>query len=466
MSDVRVRFAPSPTGFLHLGGARTALYNWLFVRNQGGTFVLRIEDTDRERSTEEATAQILEAMTWMGLTWDEGPIHQADRRDIYQKYLYQLVSGGLAYRCYCSPEELKEKREKAMREGRKPIYDRKCLNLPPDFRSDKPSVLRFHSPDEGETVIDDLVKGQIVFKNIELDDLVIQKSDGFPTYNFAVVVDDAELSITHVIRGDDHLANTPRQIQLYKALGFDVPKFVHIPMIHGKDKAKLSKRHGAISVLEYRDMGYLPEAFVNYIARLGWSYKDEEFFTVDDLVNKFSIDNLSSSAAIFNPEKLLWLNGQHIIKADPERLADLLPPFLASLGIKDPSREKLIQVIPALQTRAKTMVEMAEGVGPFFLDVTEYDGQGAKKFLTPEICPLLKELCQILEKTEKVNAQGIEKIFRDLTAAHGIKLTPLAQAARLALTGKTWSPPISDVIFLLGKEESIARIRKTIAKIK
>jgi glutamyl-tRNA synthetase len=335
MSDIRLRFAPSPTGYLHVGGARTALFNWLLARKLGGTFILRIEDTDVARSTEESVNAILEGMQWLGLDWDEGPFFQSDLFPVYREYVRKLLDQGNAYRCYCTAEELEAKRELAMAEGRKPKYDGTCRGLAGEIPG-KPFAVRFRAPRDGVTAFDDLVKGHISFNNEELDDLIIQRSDGTPIYNFTVVIDDATMRVSTVIRGDDHISNTPRQILLYQALGFPVPRFAHVPMILGSDKARLSKRHGATSVMAYRDMGYLPEAMVNYLVRLGWSHGDDEIFSREELIEKFTVEAIGKSAGVFNPDKLLWLNAHYIKTGDPSRLAELLLPFLRERGV-DPA---------------------------------------------------------------------------------------------------------------------------------
>ena len=323
--NVRTRFAPSPTGYLHVGGARTALFSWLYARHHGGKFILRVEDTDQLRSTEESTRAILDAMTWLGLTWDEGPFFQAERVEIHRNLVKKLIDEGKAYYCTCTPEDLENKRKKALAEGRKPKYDGTCREK--NLNKAANTVVRFRGPRMGATIVNDLIKGAISFQNEELDDLVIERADGYPTYNFAVVIDDAEMGITQVIRGDDHVNNTPRQILLYEALGYAVPQFGHVPMILGADKARLSKRHGATSVMAYEEMGYLPEALVNYLVRLGWSHGDQEIFSMDELVSLFTLDSVGKSPAVFNPEKLLWLN-QHYIKEYPDtRLAEAMKPF-------------------------------------------------------------------------------------------------------------------------------------------
>ena len=381
MSEIRLRFAPSPTGFLHIGGARTALFNWLLARKEKGKFILRIEDTDVARSTKESVDAILEGMTWLGLDWDEGPFYQSDNFPLYREYVEKLLAAGKAYKCYCTPEELDRKRELAISEGRKPKYDGTCRDLKED-RPGAPFVVRFRAPLEGTTAFDDLIKGRISFQNEELDDLIIQRTDGTPTYNFTVVIDDVSMGITTVIRGDDHVNNTPRQILLYEALGSPVPKFAHVPMILGADKSRLSKRHGATSVMAYRDMGFLPEAMVNYLVRLGWSHGDEEIFTLDELIDKFTIEAVGRSAGVFNPEKLLWLNAHYIKTGDPERLAGLLLPFLPERGVDVTGGPDLTAVVRTLQDRSRTMLEMADGTVFYYTSDFEYDEKSVAKFLT------------------------------------------------------------------------------------
>ncbi|MEJ2700638.1 MAG: glutamate--tRNA ligase, partial [Desulfuromonadales bacterium] len=369
---MRVRFAPSPTGYLHIGGARTALFNYLLARREKGTFVLRIEDTDVARSTQESVDAILQAMDWLGLSYDEGPYYQSERFDLYREKVDQLLSEGKAYRCYCTPEELEAKREQALKKGQKPKYDGTCRHRS-DQLKDKPFAVRFRSPQEGETSFHDRIKGPITFQNEELDDLIIQRSDGTPTYNFVVVVDDATMGMTLVVRGDDHINNTPRQIQMYQALGYPVPEFAHVPMILGADKTRLSKRHGATSVMAYRELGYLPEAMVNYLVRLGWSHGDQEIFSMEELIEKFSLENVGRSAGVFNPDKLLWLNAHYIKTGDPERLGDLLREYLAALGVDPEGGPALPAAVKTLQERSRTMVEMAQGAAFYFKKELEYD---------------------------------------------------------------------------------------------
>jgi len=459
MSNLRVRFAPSPTGYLHIGGARTALFNYLLARKEGGTYVLRIEDTDVARSTQESVDAILNAMEWLGLHCDEGPYYQSDRFDLYKEKVEQLLAEGKAYRCYCTPEELEAKRDAAMKAGLKPKYDGTCLRRS-DQPEDKPFVVRFRSPQEGATTFLDRIKGSISFQNDELDDVIIQRSDGTPTYNFVVVIDDATMGITLVIRGDDHINNTPRQILMYEALGYPVPEFAHVPMILGADKTRLSKRHGATSVMAYRDMGYLPEAMVNYLVRLGWSYGDEEIFSMDDLVEKFTLDNVGRSAGVFNPEKLLWLNAHYIKTGDVERLASLLKGYLAERGVSAEEGPSLPSVVKSLQDRAKTMVEMAEGAEFYFRGEFEYEEAAAAKFLTSDKTPVFEQLIEKLDVVSEWNETAIEAAFGAVMEETGLKLGKIGPSVRVALCGGTTSPGIYEVLSVLGREESLRRLRR------
>lgn len=462
---VRVRFAPSPTGYLHIGGVRTALFNYLFARNNKGKFILRIEDTDRSRSTEESINAIIEGMKWLGLDWDEGPFRQTDRLDIYKQHAEKLLKDGKAYYCYCTPEELEQRRKEALAKGAVPKYDGRCRNLkePP---ADRKPAIRFKTPKEGQIIVDDLVKDRVVFDNIQLDDLIIMRSDGIPTYNFTVVVDDAEMKITHVIRGDDHLNNTPRQVNIYNALGYPIPKFGHLPMILGSDKTRLSKRHGATSVMAYKDMGYLPEAMINYLVRLGWSYKDQEIFSLEELIEKFSLESVGKAAAVFNPEKLLWLNSHYINAGDPSRLARLLMPFLINEGIvkseADVDIAYLVKAVTSLKERNRTLVELANSARYFLTDDIKWDEKAVQKFLTPENKLILKELIERLKKVEPFNHAEIEKAFNELKDEKGLKLGQIAQPVRVAITGSTVSPGIFEVIEIIGKERIIKRVEKAI----
>ncbi|MDY6848189.1 MAG: glutamate--tRNA ligase [Thermodesulfobacteriota bacterium] len=459
MSDLRVRFAPSPTGYLHIGGARTALFNYLLARKEKGTFVLRIEDTDVARSTQESTDAILKAMQWLGLGYDEGPYYQSERFDLYREKVEELLEKGLAYRCYCTPEELEEKRKKAQEEGRKPKYDGTCRERD-DQPGDQPYVVRFRSPREGEVRFVDRIKGAITFRNDELDDLIIQRTDGTPTYNFVVVVDDATMGINLIIRGDDHINNTPRQILLYLALGYDVPTFAHVPMILGEDKTRLSKRHGATSVMAYKEMGYLPEALVNYLVRLGWSHGDQEIFSMQELIEKFSLEQVGKAAGVFNPGKLLWLNEHYIKTGDPARLGELLRPFLEAKGLSPENGPALPEVVTTLRDRAKTLVEMADGAAFYYKREIEFDGKAVAKFLTEDKIPVFKSLIAGLEKASDWNHDCIEAVFNKVMKDYDLKLGKVAQPVRVALTGGTTSPSIFEVIQVLGRETTLRRLKE------
>ncbi len=465
MSNLRVRFAPSPTGYLHIGGARTALFNYLLARKEQGTFILRIEDTDVARSTQESVDAILQAMEWLGLSYDEGPFYQSERFDLYKAKAQQLLDEGKAYRCYCSQEELNAKREAAMKAGGKPKYDGTCRN-----RSDQPEgvpyVVRFKSPLQGETTFVDRIKGPITFSNEELDDIIIQRTDGTPTYNFVVVVDDAEMGLTLVVRGDDHVNNTPRQIPMYQALGYQVPEFAHVPMILGADKSRLSKRHGATSVMVYREMGYLPEAMVNYLVRLGWSFGDEEIFSMDDLIEKFSLDNVGKSAGVFNPEKLLWLNAHYIKNGDPVRLGGLLKEYLGTLGVDTANGPELPAVVKTLQERARTMVEMADGAAFYYRSEVAFDAEAAEKFLTADKAPVFEALIARIESCADWSHDGVAATFKGVMEDTGLKMGKFGPSVRVALVGGTQSPSLYEVVEVLGREESIKRLRRALAMLK
>jgi glutamyl-tRNA synthetase len=466
--NIRVRFAPSPTGYLHIGGARTALFNWLFARHNKGTFVLRIEDTDRERSTDEYIEAIIEGMTWLGLDWDEGPVRQTDRFDVYKKYVDKLLEEGKAYYCYCSPEDLEANRKEAMKQGRSLKYSGKCRGLKEPVPGIDP-VVRFRMPQQGSTYVDDMVKGHVVFENEQLDDLIIQRSDGTPTYNLTVVVDDVDMAITHVVRGDDHLNNTPRQVQLYEALGYETPKFAHLPMILGSDKARLSKRHGATSVMAYYEMGYLPQALVNYLVRLGWSYGDQEVFSMEELVQYFSFENVGKAAAVFNPEKLLWLNQQYIIQSPNETLAEQVIPFLEKEQVIQAGQQQdmkwLAKAVGTLRERSKTLVEMAQSLRYYIDEDIEYEEKAKNKFLNEESRELLVELKEGLESMSEFTEQEIENLFRSIAERKKVKLGKLAQPARVALTGGTQSPGIFEVLDVMGREKTIRRFERAIDSI-
>lgn len=457
MSNLRVRFAPSPTGYLHIGGARTALFNYLLARKQGGTYVLRIEDTDVERSTQESVDAILDAMAWLGLSCDEGPFYQTERFDLYREKIDQLLASGKAYRCYCTPEELDAKRELAIAEGRKPKYDGTCRER--TDQPDAPHVVRFKLPDpQGEVVFIDRIKGAISVRNEELDDLIIQRTDGTPTYNLVVVIDDAEMGINLVIRGDDHINNTPRQIHLYRALGYEVPDFAHVPMILGADKKRLSKRHGATSVMAYKEAGFLPEAMINYLVRLGWSHGDEEIFSLEELVEKFTIEAVGRSAGVFNPEKLLWLNSHYIKTGDPARLAELLTPFFVKLGIDTNRGPDLVEVVKGLQERSSTLVQMAEGARFYFAEQPEFDDKTRAKFLVDENRQLYTQLKEALATTDDFSEAGLEKTLHRVMENLELKFGKLAQPLRACLTGGAPSPGIYDLLRVLGRERVLSRL--------
>jgi glutamyl-tRNA synthetase len=462
--QIITRFPPSPTGYLHIGGARTALFNWLFARQNGGKFILRIEDTDKERSTDEATNAILESMEWLGLDWDEGPYFQSQRYDIYNALIDRLVEKGQAYHCHCSPEELDKKRSEAKAKGLKPKYDGKCRELGLDPAEG--SVVRLKTPLSGQTRFNDRVKGPISFNNDELDDLILKRSDGSPTYHMAVVADDISLGINFIIRGDDHVNNTPRQILIYEALAETIPEYAHVPMILGPDKARLSKRHGATSVLAYRDMGYLPHALINSLARLGWSHGDQEKFSKEELIEKFSLENVGKSAGVFNAEKLLDLNAWYIRESSDDDIARDVMPFLQKLGLENLDEQKVKLAVNTLKERSKTLVEMAESALFYFQDDITYEEKGDKKFLKSNVLEHLEDLQGRLEKTPEFNQEGLEKTFISFLEDREIKLGKVAQPFRVALTGKTFSPGIFEVMEVLGKETSLKRLSTAIEHIK
>lgn len=467
MSEEKVvtRFPPSPTGYLHIGGARTALFNWLFARQRGGKFILRIEDTDKQRSTDEATTAILKSMEWLGLYWDEGPYFQSQRYHIYNQFIDRLLASGQAYHCHCSPEVLEQKRQEAKKKGLKPKYDGTCREL--GLGPVPGSVVRLKTPLTGTTQFNDLVKGPIRFNNEELDDLIIRRSDGSPTYHLAVVADDISLGMTHIIRGDDHVNNTPRQILIYKALGEPIPRYAHLPMILGPDRSRLSKRHGAMSVLAYRDMGYLPRALLNGLVRLGWSYGDQEKFSLEELIEKFSLDRVGKAAGVFNAEKLLDLNAWHIRESSNESLVKHLRPFLEKEGFGDLDDEKVSSLVSILKVRSKTLVDMVEGARFYLSHEIDYEKKGDDKFLSQDVAPLFEKLCQRIESQDvPFTRQGLEHMFTRFLEEEKITLKQAAQPLRVALTGKTASPGIFEVMELLGKERVLKRIRKAVAHIK
>ncbi|AKU91122.1 glutamate--tRNA ligase [Vulgatibacter incomptus] len=464
MSDKpRVRFAPSPTGYLHIGGARTALFNWLYARHNGGTFVLRIEDTDKERSTDENTAAILEGLRWLGLDWDEGPdaggphtpYFQSQRGDLYRGYIQRLLDEGKAYPCYCTAEELEAKKAAAQAEKRQYRYDRTCRDR--TDRPDLPHTVRLKVPLTGTTGFDDLVYGRIEVANENLQDWIIARTDGSPIYNFVVVIDDIEMGINLVMRGEDGLNNTQPQLTLYQALGVTPPRFAHLPFILGQDRSKLSKRHGPVSVTKYRDEGFLPEAMVNFLARIGWSHGDQELFTRDELIEKFSVEAVGNTAGVFPADKLVWINHERIKSMAPSDLASRVAPFVASAELPELPREKLEEVCRLQQERAKTLVELVDISRYFFVRV-QPEEKAAAKFLTGPSLDYLREAREAIASAAGLDEGNLGPAFTALAEKHAVGLGKIAQPLRVALTGGTASPGIYDVIGLLGREESLARI--------
>lgn len=464
-SDLIVtRFPPSPTGFLHVGNARTAIFNWLYARRMKGKFVLRIEDTDIERSTRQAIDIIFEALEWLGLDWDEGPYYQTKRLDIYNRYLERLLDSGHAYYCTCSPDKITAMREKAMATGGKPKYDGTCRDK--ELSKTSEAVIRLKAPLTGTTVVEDVIKGKIVFQNDELDDFIVCRSDGVPTYNFAVVIDDMTMQVNTVIRGDDHVMNTPKQILIYKALDCPLPVFGHVPMVLGTDKSRFSKRHGAVSVSAYRDMGYLPDAMLNYLVRLGWSHGDQEFFTRQELIEVFDLEHIGRSAGVFDSEKLLALNADHIRATPAEKLVEPLKPFLKRRGIGIEDSGLLVKIIETLHARSKTLDEMAESALFYFADEIEYEEKAAKKFLKPAVLDALQLLLAQFETLQSFSEEILETAFMAVMDQTGLKLGKIAQPVRVALTGKTASPGIFEVAAIIGKDKVISRLQKAIRYIK
>lgn len=463
MTKIVSRFAPSPTGYLHIGGARTALFSWLLARAAGGEFRLRIEDTDRERSTQEATEAIIDSMKWLGLEHDGEIVFQSERADRHNEVIDQLIESGHAYYCQCSKEDVDAMREKAMKEGRKPKYDGTCRGM-----GLTEGVVRLSAPLDGSTGFIDMVKGPITVANAEMDDMILRRSDGTPTYNLAVVVDDHDMGVNTVLRGDDHVNNTPRQILIYRAMGWDVPRFGHVPMILGPDKKKLSKRHGALSVMEYEKMGYLPEAVCNYLARLGWSHGDQELFTMDEMVELFTPDNLGKSPSVFDLTKFEWVNGQYMQKADPERLADMLMDFLArEVGEEEAAKTKrdvFVKAAPLLQPRAKSVVDMLEQSRPFIFNAADlpYDEAAVKKFLTEESKQHLEEIAERIEALDEFSEKSLEDLHRQFLEDKDIKFKVIAQPIRVAIVGKTQSPGLFETMMVLGKAEVLARLRRAV----
>ena len=458
---IRTRFAPSPTGVLHIGSVRTALFCWLYAKRHDGTFVLRIEDTDAARSTQENVDAILDGMHWLGLRADEGPVFQSERFSRYQEVIDEWLSDGKAYRCYCSKEELEELRAAQMAAGEKTRYDGRC-RLREDSREGVDPVVRFRNPEAGEVVVEDQVRGRVVFQNEELDDLIIARSDGSPTYNFTVVVDDSDMQISHVIRGDDHLNNTPRQINMLNALGAALPVFAHLPMILGEDGAKLSKRHGAVDVRDYRERGYLPAALLNYLVRLGWSHGDQEIFSIDEMVSLFDIADVNQSASAFNPEKLLWLNQQHIINAPAELLGAQLSLFLAKASVDTSTGPAAEQVAEVYRERAETMEQMATSCRYCYEDFAEIDVKSVKKHLRPVILEPMRAIRKVFSDLGEWSSEQVTQAIEAVAAEHEIGMGKLGQPIRVAVTGGPVSPPIDATLILVGQERSIVRLDRAI----
>lgn len=467
---ITTRFAPSPTGFLHIGGARTALFSYLYAKRHGGRFLLRIEDTDRERSTQEAVDAIFEGMTWLGLASDVEPVYQTQRFDRYQDVIAQMLEAGQAYYCYCSREELDQMRAEQMARKEKPRYDGRWRpepgkSLPPVPEGVEP-VIRFRNPAEGAVVLKDLIKGEIVFENKELDDLIIARADGTPTYNFCVVIDDWDMGITHVIRGDDHVNNTPRQINILKALGAEPPQYAHVSMILGSDGAKLSKRHGALGVMEYRAMGFLPEAMLNYLVRLGWSHGDQELFTRQEMIEKFDFDHVSASPSRFDMEKAYWVNHQYLKIADP---AIIVPEFewhLRRMGLDLTDGPALEDVILAQRERCRTLLEMAEKSHFLFAELSEYSEKDAAKHFKPEAAEVLAALLAALAALPEWAAEAIHAAVHGVAEAQGVGLGKVAQPVRVAVVGMAVSPPIDQTLVLLGRTRTLARLEAAVAYIR
>jgi len=455
------RFAPSPTGYLHIGGARTALFSWLHAKKHGGKFVLRIEDTDRERNTQESVNAILEGMTWLGLEYDEGPFYQTHRFDRYDEIIEKLLNEGHAYHCYCSKEELEEMRNTQMANKQKPRYNGRCRGRDSEKPGIEP-VIRFKNPLDGEVVVNDIIRGEVVFQNKELDDLIIARSDGTPTYNLTVVVDDMDMAINVVIRGDDHLNNSPRQINILKALGVAPPQYAHVPMILGSDGKRLSKRHGAVSVMQYHDEGYLPEALLNYLVRLGWSYGDKETFSLEEMITLFDVSNVNKAASTYNPEKLLWLNQEYIKHSSPEHILRHLNIHLQNENIDPDNGPDILEVIKLHQERVKTLIELAQSISYFYSDFEEFDEKAAKKNLKSAAILPLNGLINLLTSVEDWRAENIHKVIIQVSENLELKMGKVAQPLRVAITGGAVSPAIDITAELIGKEKVLKRLDKAI----
>ena len=462
--QIKTRFAPSPTGYLHVGGARTALFSWLYARKHGGKFILRIEDTDLERSTAESVNAILEGMTWLGLEYDEGPFYQTERFDHYNKVIKRLLDEGKAYRCNCSQERIDTLREEQMAKKIKPRYDGHCRSR--HISADEPHVVRFRNPDDGVVIFDDLIRGRVTVSNTELDDLIVRRTDGSPTYNLTVVVDDLDMGLTHVIRGDDHINNTPRQINILRALGHEPPVYAHVPMILGDDGARLSKRHGAVSVMQYREEGILPGALLNYLVRLGWSHGDQEIFSVDEMIQLFDITDVNRAASTFNTEKLLWLNQQYIKNTDAEHLAHLLSYHVGKLGIDPSQGPDLVMIAEVQRERARTLVEMAEISACYYRDFDEFDAVSAKKHLRPVAEEPLAAIRDVLAKLDNWEPEALHQAVKDIAEKLELNMGKVAQPLRVAVTGRAASPGIDVTLQMVGRDACLRRIDKALAYIK
>ncbi len=456
MDTIVTRFPPSPSGYLHIGGARTALFNWLYARKTKGKFILRIEDTDAARSTKESVDAILESLDWLGIDWDEGPYFQAQRSAIHTEYIEKLVESGAAYYCSCTPDEVNAMREEAKAKGQKPMYNGKCRNR--GLGKGENTVVRLKTPDNGVTIVEDVVKGNTAFQNAEMDDFIIQRSDGSAMYNLAVVVDDLTMGINTIIRGDDHLINTPKQMLIYQSLNAQIPVFGHVPMVLGSDKSRLSKRHGAMSVGEYKKMGFLPDAMINYLVRLGWSHGDQEFFERNDLIEKFDLEHLGRSASMFDTDKLTAINAKHIQAKPPQELADELIFQLETSGVTAANNEFTHEVIKTLQPRSKTMVDMAQAALFYYQDTVQFDEKAAKKFLKPEILDVLQKSAQGIKKMDAYTQETLEDLFKGIMEETGLKFGKIAQPLRVAVTGTTVSPGMFEMLLALGREKTIQRI--------
>ena len=459
---IRTRFAPSPTGYLHIGGARTALFCWLFSKKMGGQFILRVEDTDRERSTEESVQAILQAMDWLALDYDEGPYYQTQRFDRYKQVIQQLIENGQAYYCSCSKDRLEALRTRQMDDKQKPRYDGTCRDKGLQPADGASLVVRFKNPLAGDVVFNDLVKGPITVNNSELDDLIIERSDGTPTYNLSVVVDDLDMNITHVVRGDDHVNNTPRQINIFKALGAPIPEFAHVPMILGEDGKRLSKRHGAVSVMQYREEGYLPEALLNYLVRLGWSHGDQEIFSREQMQDLFSLTDINRAPSSFNVDKLLWINQHYLKTTELSRVIDLVKQRLAKDGIELPADMDLTSIVELYRERVKTINELAQSILYFFQDFSEFDPVAAKKVFKASALQPLEMLHQKLTLVESWSAENIHQVIQLVTEELQVNMGKVGQPLRVAVTGGSFSPPIDQTVAMIGRDKSLERIARAI----